>query len=143
LNRYYINKEWMLSVTARRVYRAAAILSLTLVPTLTWFIYLENYPDTSSTLLLVVRRIVLAGILGTATTTIAMEYFIFGFDDSSGWKKTFWFTLIFLPAIGAPLYCLIVYSRSNVLKPYWKTRAEEKRLRQEQPLYRASSNRSA
>ncbi len=128
----------MLSVTARRIYRAAAILSLTLVPSLIWFVNLGSYPGTSPTLLLMVRRIVLAGIVGAATTTIAMEYFIFGFDDSSAWKKTFWFIAMLLPAIGAALYCFVVYSRSKVLQRYWKTRAGEERLRKEQPLYRAS-----
>jgi hypothetical protein len=139
LNHYYINKEWMLAVTARRVYRAAAVLSFTLIPTLIWFLTLESYPGTSPTLLLVVRRIVFAGIVGTATTTIAMEYFFFGFDDSSGWKKTFWFMVMLLPTIGAPLYCFVVYSRSTVFQHYWKARAQEEKLREEQPLYRASN----
>jgi len=139
LNHYYINKEWMLSVTARCVYRAAAVLSLILIPALIWFVNLGSYPGTSATLMLVVKRIVLAGVVGTATTTIAMEYFIFGYDDSAGWKKTFWFIVMLLPAIGAPLYCFVVYSRSNVLKRYWKTRAEQERLRREQPLYRVSN----
>jgi hypothetical protein len=125
LNHYYINKEWMLSATARRIYRAAAILSLTLIPSMTWLLILQVESGTSSPWFLAVRRLVLAGILGTATTSIAMEYFIFGFDDSSTWKKTLWFFITLVPAFGAPLYCLIVYSRSNVLKRYQAKRKEE------------------
>jgi hypothetical protein len=130
---YYINKEWMLSVIARRVYRAAAILSLTLYPSYSCLIFLGAGGTASPTLLLAVKRLVLAGIVGTATTIVAMEYFMFGFDDSSAWKKIFWFALMFIPPIGAALYCLAVYSRSGVLKRYWAKRAQEEKLKQERP----------
>ena len=85
MNRYYINKEWMLSAycQARLSSRSDPVFDPRSDPDA------AHLPGKLSRhvlepLLLVVRRIVLAGILGTATTTIAMEYFIFGFDDSSG-----------------------------------------------------------
>jgi len=46
---------------------------------------------------------------------VAMEYFLFGFDESSAIKKMFWFCVMLFPPLGAPLYCFIVYSRSAVV----------------------------
>jgi hypothetical protein len=43
---------------------------------------------------------------------VAMEYFLFGFDCSPGWKKVCWFCIMVLPLIGPALYCVIVYSRA-------------------------------
>ena len=125
MRHYYINKEWMLSTTARHIYRAASILSLMLVPSLFWLIFLQAESGMSSMWLPVARWLALASILGTATTIVAMEYFIFGFDDSSTWKKTFWAIVVFIPTIGAPIYCLIVYSNSDVLKLYQQKREKE------------------
>jgi hypothetical protein len=45
-----------------------------------------------------------------------MEYFLFGFDKSSGMKKVFWFGVMLFPPLGPALYCFLVYSRSEVLK---------------------------
>ena len=44
---------------------------------------------------------------------VAMEYFLFGFDQSSGLKKGFWFCVMLFPPLGPAIYCFIVYSRSN------------------------------
>lgn len=141
LNHYYINKEWMLSATARRIYRAAAILSLTLVPAAIWLLILQVDSGTSLPWFPAVRCLVLAGILGTAITYTAMEYFIFGFDDSSAWKKTLWFFIMLIPPFGVALYCLIVYSRSNVLKRYQATRKEELAKQKLTPDYPQSTLR--
>jgi hypothetical protein len=64
----------------------------------------------------VVKLLLLAGVLGAATTMVAMEYFLFSFDDSSARKKAFWFCGILFPLPGPALYCFIVYSHSDVLK---------------------------
>jgi hypothetical protein len=45
-------------------------------------------------LLPVVKLLLLAGVLGSATTMVAMEYFLFSFDDSSAREKVFWFCVI-------------------------------------------------
>ena len=112
LRYYYINKEWMLSLNARRTYRGAAILSLTLFFML-WGLRLPIAIPRN--LLPLLRLRLLAGVLGAAITMVAMEYFLFGFDNSPAWKEMFWFCVMLLPPLGPALYCLIVYSRSDVL----------------------------
>ena len=113
LRYYYINKEWMLSGTAQRIYRVAASLSLAFFFVLVALRFVGEIPDA---LLPVVKPLLLAGVLGTATTMVAMEYFLFGFDSSSASKKALWFCVMAFPPLGPALYCFIVYSRSNVLK---------------------------
>ena len=125
LRYYYINKEWMLSATARRTYRIAAVLSLLLIPILIVVLALQITSGIPRSLLPAVRMLVLASIVGSATITVAMEYFLFGFDTTSEGKKPFWFLVMLIPSIGAPLYCFLVYSRSDVLKRYQKKRLEE------------------
>jgi hypothetical protein len=120
LRNYYINKEWMLSRTARLAYRTAAGWSFALIPML----FVLASVEIPKGFLPVMRLLVFACIVGMATTTIAMEYFLFGFDDSSAWNKTFWFVVSLVPSVGAPLYCFVVYSRSGVLKRY-AMRAEQ------------------
>jgi hypothetical protein len=44
-----------------------------------------------------------AGVLGAAITTVAMEYFLFGFDNSSAIKKILWFCVMLLPLLGPAL----------------------------------------
>ena len=126
LRYYYINKEWMLSGTARHIYRAAAILSLALIP----FFFLEPFfPDIPDTALTFLKVIFLGAVLGAATTVVAMEYFLFGFDKSSSWKKAFWFCVMAVPPLGPALYCLIVYSRSEDFKAKNLLGEEETRAR--------------
>lgn len=69
-------------------------------------------PDT---LVPMLKLPLLAGVLGTAITMVAMEYFLFGFDNSSAMKKMFWFCVMLLPPLGPSLYCFMVYSRSDVV----------------------------
>lgn len=107
---YYINRDWMLSAIARRVYRLAATLSLLL------FVLVFAINIIPNALLPVLKLFLLAGVLGAATTLVAMEYFLFGFDDSSALNKLFWFGVMLLPLFGAPLYCFFVYSRCNLHK---------------------------
>jgi hypothetical protein len=113
LRHYYINKEWMLSGTAQRIYRIAASLSLVLFFMLVALRLVGGIPNA---FLPVVKLLLLAGVLGTATTMVAMEYFLFGFDSSSASKKAFWFCVMLFPPLGPALYCFIVYLRSDVLK---------------------------
>jgi hypothetical protein len=60
--------------------------------------------------------LLLQGVVGDATTMVAMEYFLFGFDKSSAIKKVFWFCVMMFPPLGPALYCLFVYSHSDVLE---------------------------
>ena len=107
LRSYFINREWMLSATAQRVYRTAASLSVALFVLLTSFPFLRLLPEVFVPL---VRLAMLAGVLGAATTLVAMEYFFFGFDRSSSANRVLWFLVMLFPLLGAPLYCFCVYS---------------------------------
>jgi len=113
LRYYYINRGWIISATARWTYRLAATLSLALFFLLFDMRLRGTIPNA---LLPVLKPILFAGVLGTATTLVAMEYFLLGFDDSSSLKKVFWFCVMMLPPLGPALYFFFVYSRSNVLK---------------------------
>jgi len=117
LRYYYINKEWMLSATAQRIYRLAASLSLALF--FIWF-GLMLAGGIPATLRPLVRAVVFVCVVGAAATMVAMEYFLFGFDESPAWKKVFWFGVMLFPPLGPPLYCFFVYSRSEVVKRGYK-----------------------
>lgn len=109
LRTYYINKEFIVSPSARRVYRAAAALSFMLC----LIILNRGVPNL---FLPLARFMVFAGVLGAATTLVAMEYFLFNFDESGVLKKAFWFCVLLLPPLGPPVYCFLVYSRSEAVK---------------------------
>ncbi len=115
LRYYYINKEWMVSGTAQHVYRVTSSLSLVLFFMLMALRLMGEIPNG---LLPIMKLLILAGVLGTATTMVAMEYFLFGFDSSSATKKVFWFCVMLFPPLGPALYCFIVYLRSDALKNY-------------------------
>jgi len=109
---YYISRSWMLSRTAQSVYRSAAWLAIC------FFILLLATPfldGISGVLIPLYWLAFYAGAIGTAITIVAMEYFLFGFDPSSAWKKSIWFLVMCVPPIGPAIYCLRVYCRSEVL----------------------------
>jgi hypothetical protein len=109
LRNYYINREWILSATARSIYRVAAILSLGMIFGLVAARLMGGVP---LRFLLMAKMLLFAGVVGTATTAVAMEYFLFGFDTSSARKKALWFCVMLVPPFGPALYCFVVYSRS-------------------------------
>jgi hypothetical protein len=121
LRYYYINKEWIVSHTARHIYRIAASLSLALFLMVVLRPFIGAIPEG---LFPIVRLLLFAGVLGTAITIVAMEYFLFGFDNSSAMKKVFWFGVMLLPPLGPALYCFIVYSRSGVVKANYAKRVD-------------------
>jgi uncharacterized membrane protein YuzA (DUF378 family) len=125
LRNYYINKEWIVSDTARRIYRIAASLSLALFFFLMAVRIIGGVPQA---LVPILKLPLLAAVLGAAVTMVAMEYFLFGFDNSSALKRVFWFCVMLFPPLGPSLYCFIVYSRSDVLKATVGKRAEGARL---------------
>ena len=109
----YITKEWIVSSTARIVYRAAAGVSLGLFALLVAIQLDSNMLDALRPIL---RLLLLVGVLGAATTLIGMQYFLFRFDNSHPLKQVLWFcVMIFIP-LGPALYCFFAYSRSDVLK---------------------------
>ena len=116
LRNYYINREWILSLTARRVYVASASLSIILFLIMILLnLSAENLIDPiPESLLPLLRGLVLLGVVGTAITFVAMEYFLFSFDTSSALKKTCWFCAMALPILGPAAYCLLVYARTDL-----------------------------
>jgi hypothetical protein len=117
----YISKEWIVSPTARRVYRASAALSVALFFGWWAILFVGGIPSTISPL---VRLLLLAGVLGAGITFVGMEFFLLRFDDSHPLKQVVWFLLMLFPLLGAALYCFIEYSRSNVLKNSYAERLE-------------------
>jgi hypothetical protein len=109
MNHYqYFSKEWIVSEAARRVYRAAAVVSLTVYVTLVALILYGPIP--------LLKQLLFVGVLATAINATGMEFFLFRFDDSAACKQILWFcAMIFLP-IGPALYCFFVYSRSPAIK---------------------------
>ncbi len=116
-----------MSGTARRIYRSAAILSMAL-----FFVRIAAHMSRGvpETVLPALKLLLLAGVFGTAITMVGMEYFLFGFDNSSALKKMFWFCVMLLPPLGPALYCFIVYSRSSVLEVAMAKRTNEVLLRE-------------
>jgi len=109
----YINRAWIVSATARRIYRLSAGASMMFF--VFWMTILIQWPIPEK-LESLVRLFLLLGILGAGITLVGMEYFLFRFDESSALKQIFWFCVMLFPILGAALYCFIVYSRSEVLK---------------------------
>ena len=110
----WINKEWIVSPTARRVYRASAGLSVALLFGL-WAILIAG-GGIPANVAPVVRLLLLAGVLGAGITIVGMEFFLFRFDNSHPLKQIVWFLVLLFPLLGPALYCFVVYSRSEVLK---------------------------
>ena len=117
----YINKEWIVSPTAGRVYRASAALSVALFFGWWAILFAGGIPPTIAPL---VRLLLFAGVLGAGITFVGMEFFLFRFDDSHPLKQIVWFLVMLFPLLGAALYCFIVYSRSNALKSTYPKRPE-------------------
>ena len=108
----YINRQWIMSPTACRVYRISAGLSIALFCGVFTLLF-EGVPVSNAPL---AKVFLFAGSLGAGITFIGMEYFLFRFDQSHPLKQVFWFCIMLFPLLGAALYCFIVYSRSPVLK---------------------------
>jgi hypothetical protein len=88
----YINKEWIVSPTARGIYRISAGLSLALLG-FWWIALSEGIPPQIQPM---VRPLVFVGVLGAGTTFVGMEYFLFRFDDSHPLKQILWFVVMLL-----------------------------------------------
>jgi hypothetical protein len=117
----YIKKEWIVSPTARLVYRISASLSVALF--FGWWAILV-VGGIAETISPVVRLLLLVGVLGAGITIVGMQFFLFRFDNSHPLKQVVWFLVMLFPLLGAALYCFIVYSRSDVLKSNCAKRVE-------------------
>jgi hypothetical protein len=102
----YINKEWIVSPTARRIYRASAALSVALFFSWCALLIVGGIP---STLAPVARPLLFAGVLGAGITFVGMEFFLFRFDDSHPLKQVVWFLVMLIPLLGpALLLCRVL-----------------------------------
>jgi hypothetical protein len=110
----YINKEWIVSPVARRIYLVSAIISLLFFIGISAAVVQGGLPEIDPA---IARTVVLIGALGAGITSVGMLYFLVRFDDSHPLKQVFWFCFMLLPLLGAPLYCFIVYCRSPILEP--------------------------
>src|SRR4029434_8804907 len=107
-------KGWVGARAPRSLYRLTAPPAVALFFML---IAVHMAREIPANMIPVVRAFLLIGVVGAATTMVAMEYFLFGFDQSSALKKIFWFCVLLFPPLGPAFYCFIVYSRSNALEP--------------------------
>jgi hypothetical protein len=103
----YVNKELIVSPAARRVYRTAAVVSLTIYFTLAATVVSGPTP--------LLKQLLFVGVLATAIIMVGMEFFLFRFDDSRVWMQMFWFCALLFVPLGPALYCCLVYSRSKVV----------------------------
>ncbi len=110
----FVSRECIVSPTARRVYRISAGLSIALF-FLLWAVLFAEV-DIPEFLAPAVKLLLVAGIVGAAITIVAMEFFLFRFDDSRALRQLVWFIVMLFPLLGAALYCFLVYSRSGVHK---------------------------
>jgi hypothetical protein len=108
-----INKEMIVSRTARWVYRTAAGISLTIYFTLA--MSLMNGPSP------LLKQILFVGIAGAAIVVVGMEFFLFRFDDQAAWKQIVWFCLMLFIPLGPALYCFVVYCRSKAVRTACET----------------------
>jgi|SRR5579864_8054253 len=102
----FISKEWIVSPTARNVYRAAAVISLALIPVV---VAIQRTYSARPFL----KQLLFVSVVGAALNLVGMEFFLFRFDESHPLKQVFWFVVMIFIPIGPALYCLIVYSHSN------------------------------
>ena len=109
----FISREWIVSSTARRVYRVSAVLSVVLF--FGWMAALSQ-GGIYGAVAPVIKFLFFLGVLGAGITIVGMEYFLFRFDDSHPLKQIFWFCVMLFPILGAAIYCFVVYSRSAVLR---------------------------
>jgi hypothetical protein len=109
----FLNKEWVVSATAYRVYRFAASLSVVLFVGLLWALSQGERSSLSGSAL---RTVAPAAALATGTTFVGMEYFLFRFDNSHPLKQVLWFCIMIFPFFGPALYCFVVYSRTDLVR---------------------------
>ena len=118
-----INKNWIESRVAQRIYFTCAVATLSLLGSLfairlaVLSAGLSFQSEVSAETVILVQILVWPGIIGAAVMWIAMWYFWLTFD-SSGWlQKAVWFFFLLLFAPLAQLfYYFFVYRRVLSLK---------------------------
>ena len=110
-----ISRNWLVSLTARRVYLVCSLLSLALSGTLAGtraalvVVSSQTLPPATAAFL---RLVLIPEVIGGALLWVAMLYFWFNFDQSSWLKRALWFPFVFcfIP-VGLALYQFLVYRK--------------------------------
>lgn len=113
INYFAIDEKLIVSQEACRIYRLCAWISLALFVAL---VAGELSPIAPVWLIPLSKPLLMVGALSYAGMIVSMEIFLFRFDESSALKQIFWFLVMLIPLLGAPAYCLLVYSRSEIIK---------------------------
>ena len=113
INYFAIDEKLIVSQEACRIYRLCAWISLALFVAL---VAGELSPIAPVWLIPLSKPLLMVGALSYAGMIVSMEIFLFRFDESSALKQIFWFVVMLIPLLGAPAYCLLVYSRSEIIK---------------------------
>lgn len=116
-----INKSWLLSRVAQRVYLIAACLSLLLLQYIVaLYVAMAHFGEDAvfraAGLQVLSRLVVPPGVLGATTLWVAMWYFWFNFDESSSNKRVVWFLLLLIGLPVTLIYYAAVYRRSQRLE---------------------------
>lgn len=113
INYFAIDERLIVSPEARRIYRVCAWISLALFVALAVALLSASTP---LWLIALSKPLLMVGALSNAGMIVAMEVFLFRFDESSALKQICWFLVMLIPLLGAPAYCLLVYCRSEIIK---------------------------
>ena len=113
INYFAIDEKLIISHEACRIYRVCAWISLAFFVALIGDLF---SPEGPLALIVLSKPLLMIGALSYAGMIVAMEVFLFRFDESSALKQIFWFLVMLIPLLGAPTYCLLVYSRSAIMR---------------------------
>jgi hypothetical protein len=114
---YIVSDTWLVSATAKKVYIAAALLTVLffglLIAILAATVFAGGSLAQSPWLSSVLKALLFICILGTALLDVSMWYFWYRFHPSDGMSKALWAGLFIISGpIGALLYFVAVYLRS-------------------------------
>ena len=110
---FAIDRRLIVSAAACRFHRLAAWISLIVTAGILAGCFT---PGTPAWLGPFAPPLLMTGILAYVSNVSAMEVFLFRFDETGAVKQIFWFLVTLVPLLGAPVYCLVAYSRSNAVK---------------------------
>jgi hypothetical protein len=115
LYRFEINRPWVVSPGASRVYLASAVLTLLFYAgragiSAALFVTSATWSNLPVTIELPLRLFLVLGMFGTAVLWVAMVYYWYSFDSYSDGTKGLWLLVILtLGPIGTLVYYFAVY----------------------------------
>jgi hypothetical protein len=113
----HVSESWLISTTAKRVYVAAALLTVFFFALLLTIIFVAIAEAGSlpqlPLLAVFLRGLLFLGVLGNAVLWVGMWYFWFRYHPNDGMSKALWAGLfLILGSIGSLIYFLLVYLRA-------------------------------